>query len=181
MQPNLDIAETVILILNLILGLGIAIPLSRYFANIQGLSMKQWQIYFILLGVYFIESVAFAAGMATNIFSIALSVFWGIILGVKVSKLATVPQKLIKAVLLFSLYTSLPAISFLSIPLIMALAGWSIFSTASGLNFGIPTFVPWPVNTIFGLSILVTFSALIFKTGITTGLVGLKLRTQNKQ
>jgi hypothetical protein len=146
----MDTAGIVIFILNLVLGFGIAIPLSRYFAHLEGISFKRWQIYLILLGVYFIESVAFAAGMASNIFSVAVSILWGSILGSKVLKLTIPPKIIIKGTILFSIYTSLPASSFLSIPLIMALSGWQIFNSASGIKFGIPEFLPWPTNTIFG-------------------------------
>lgn len=174
----MDTAGIIILSLNLILGFSVAFFLSGYFAHINGLSAKRWQIYLVLLGVYLVESFAFSAGMATNFFSIILSIFWGLMIRSRVSKLSAIPPETIKATLFFSIYTSLPALSFISLPLIMVFPGWSVFSATSGMKFGIPGFLPWPMNTIFGFCFIVGFSALFLKTGITTGIVALKLRTK---
>ncbi|MFB3896391.1 MAG: hypothetical protein ACE14V_08825 [bacterium] len=172
----MDIIGYVILMVNLFLGFGVAIPLSKYLGGLDGISFRQWQIYLILLGVYFIESISFAAGMASNIFSIPLSFLWGIIIRKNLPRFTAPPRKLITATTLFSAYTSLPALSMLVCPMVLAISGWAIFSPTTGLKFGIPGFFPWPVNTICGFFFTVGLSALFGKTIIATGMIALKLR-----
>lgn len=177
----MDSAEITIVIINLLLGTICAYPLAKYLMQLKEETSNFGKIYIVLLGVYFIECVAFSAGMATNIFTIGLSFLWGILFSNWVSRFDAAERKLIKAVLIFSLYTCLPAISSLSILLMMSLAGWSIFSSTAGLKFGIPAFVPWPANTIFGFFLIVALSALVFKTIITIGEVSLVLYFRDRK
>jgi len=60
-------------------------------------------------------------------------------------------------------------VSFALVPILMVFAGWSIVNVDDGLRFGIPQFVPWPVNTIMGFCIFVAGVAVLLKTIITTG------------
>jgi hypothetical protein len=43
-------------------------------------------------------------------------------------------------------------------------------------QFGIPDFVPWPLNTILGFCIALATGTIILKTAFTTGIAGLITR-----
>jgi len=163
----------IMLFLNLALGFGFAAPLSRRVRQVFQPPQRFSVLYAALIGVYFVESAAFAAGMATNVFTIGLSFVWGLILGFVFRERSGRTSGILKTTLLFSLYTSLPALSFLAVPCMFAFSEWSILTADGGQHFGIPGFVPWPLNTILGFSSAVALSALIFKTVITTGIVSI--------
>lgn len=177
----MDSAGYILVIVNLLLGFGVALPVSRRFAVVTGRSGKFTKRYAILIGVYFIECVAFSAGMATDIFSIALAFVWGGILGHLVRRSQFPPRELIKTAFIFSLYTSLPALSFITVPIIVSVFGeWSILTAEAGLRFGIPDFFPWPMNTILGFCLVVALVPLVLKTFVTTGIVSLFIRSGGK-
>lgn len=165
----MELPEYVILGLNLALGFGCAVPVARLFAGLQARPSRALWLYVFLIAVYFMESAAFSAGMATNVFSIALAFVWGLVLGCRLRGSESPRKDLMKAVLSFSLYSSLPAASFLVIPIVMGLGGWSILTPEAGHRFGIPAFVPWPANTILGFCAAVSLMAVVCKTLITTG------------
>ena len=168
------------LLLNLALGFGFAAPLSRRVRQVFQPPQRFSLLYAALIGVYFVESAAFAAGMATNVFSIGISFVWGLTLGLIVRQTSRPSSGILKATVLFSLYTSLPALSFLAVPCMFAFSEWSILTADGGRHLGIPGFVPWPLNTILGFSSTVALSALIFKTVITTGIVSVFLHSAQR-
>jgi hypothetical protein len=172
----MDRAEYAILVLNFIFGTVGGWLLAVYFARLVGEINGKYRLFLILLFVYLIECVAFSAGMATNIFTFGTAFVWGIVLGLWLRKYSLSHRKIVKTLLFFSLFTSLPALSFISIPLIMSLGDMSITTVKEGIRFGIPEFVPYPFNTILGFCITVSTTALIFKMAITTGLGVLILR-----
>jgi len=47
----------------------------------------------------------------------------------------------------------------------------SILSAGDGSRFGVPDFLPWPLNTILGFCVSVVLVAVIGKVVITTGIV----------
>jgi hypothetical protein len=47
-------------------------------------------------------------------------------------------------------------------------------------NFGIPDFVPWPLNTVLGFCVALAAGTIVFKTFITTGIVALIVRDKGK-
>jgi hypothetical protein len=51
--------------------------------------------------------------------------------------------------------------------------GGHILSAQEGTSFGIPDFLPWPLNTILGFCSALLIGTLVFKMIITTGEVGL--------
>jgi hypothetical protein len=166
---NLDQAEIAIVVLNVILGLGCAFPLARRLGRLSSAAPRIVFLYVILVAVYFVECVAFAAGMATNIPGIALAFVWGIALGFWLRRLRQSLNVIVTTALLFSLYTSLPSLSFLSVPVMMVMGGRPIVTVEGGVQFGIPEFVPWPASTILGFCIFVALAGTLFKTMITTG------------
>ncbi|MGA2070250.1 MAG: hypothetical protein ABSG97_02780 [Sedimentisphaerales bacterium] len=160
------------LIGGLVLGGFLAIGFSR-------LTQKQNRFfkYLVLsLGLYFLECVAFTWSMGTQILSIILSIEWGILFGLWLKGLA--PQKLIIRQMFFvSLYGCLPAVSFAAILLIVwVISGNGLLNIEQAYNFGIPDFVPWPLNTILGFCAALAAGTIILKTFITTGIVALIVR-----
>lgn len=175
----MESADYTILALNLVLGLGLAWPLAKRLRNAAG-GHHRWSRYYILLIlVYVIESFAFAASMGTNILSIILAVVWGSLLGRRFRNARSHPRETRQISLRFAIYTSLPAASFLCVPIVMALGGWSVVSSDDGNRFGVPDFLPWPLNTILGFCVAVALVAVACKAIVTTGIV--RLMTRRKE
>jgi hypothetical protein len=132
------------------------------------------------LGLYFLECVAFAWGMCTQIFSIILSIEWGILFGLWLKGIA--PQKkIIRQMLFVSLYGCLPAVSFAVILLVVwVISGNGLLNAEQARDFGIPDFVPWPLNTILGFCVALAAGTIILKTFITTGIVALIVRDKER-
>lgn len=108
------------------------------------------------------------------VFSVGLAFVWGIVFGLRLRARASANQVL-KTSFLLSLYSSLPAVSFVLIPLLVSIGGRDILSAEEAIRFGIPPFLhlPWPLNTILGFYAALAIGAVIFKTVITTGEVSL--------
>jgi hypothetical protein len=166
----MDTAEYAIMALNLLLALGCGWPLAALLARVSAKPDKAFRYLVLLVLVYIAECIAFSAGMATNVLSVALAFVWGNVLGRWFGRWKAELRVLVRAALFFSLYSALPAASFISIPAVMALSGRSVLSAEEGFLFGVPAFVPWPVNTILGFSLFVVIVAVVFKVVITTGL-----------
>jgi hypothetical protein len=67
------------------------------------------------------------------------------------------------------------------IPLACAMVGWSVTDAAAGQRFGVPEFVPWPVNTILGFCLAVAFVTAVLKVGLTVAIVrGLAVRRRGR-
>jgi len=49
-----------------------------------------------------------------------------------------------------------------------------------GASFGIPSFVPWPMNTILGFYAVLAIGVAVLKTVITTGGISLILHFKEK-
>jgi hypothetical protein len=114
--------------------------------------------------------------MCTQIFSILLSIEWGILFGLWLKGIA--PQKqIIRQMLFVSLYGCLPAVSFAVILLVVwVISGNGFLNVEQAYKFGIPDFVPWPFNTALGFCVALAAGTIILKTFITTGIVALIVR-----
>ena len=163
-------AEMILIILNLMIGFGVAVPIA---VSLRHASVKPTGFighFVFLIVVYFTESIALAMGMGIPILNIALAFVWGLILA---SRLRTRirEQELPRQVLSLSLYSCLPAVSFIAVPVLMWIDGRHILSAAEGIRFGIPAFLhlPWPLNTILGFYLSLVVGAVVLKTLITTG------------
>jgi len=165
-----DSAELVILLLNVALALSFSIPLSRMFCRASVVGSDSHKTLGILLVVYLIESLAFMGSMATGIMSVALAIVWGALLGLKLRTKEPTRQAVLRLSGAFALYTSLPAMSFVSVPAACAVSGWSVRSVSAGHSFGIPEIVPWPMNTILGFCVAVAFGTMIMKLGLTVAI-----------
>lgn len=166
-------------IFNLTAGLGFAVPLAKRFGRLT--ATDRYKRYFVMLvGIYFIECVAFSAGMATQVFSIALAFLWGIIFGLWLRH-KTAARRILKQMFLFSIYATMPTASFcILIPLAWLVGGGNILSAQEGVNFGIPEFLPWPLTSILGFCMTLMIGTLIFKAVVATGEVGLLIHLKEK-
>lgn len=167
-EATMEHPEVILLVVNLAAGVGCAIPLARSLASVHRKPSGLFRCFVVLVAVYFIEGVALAMGMGIPVFSVGLAPVWGIVFGRWLCRAASPVGESLKAAFWLSLYTSLPALSFLMIPLLMSLAGWSILNAEAAVRFGIPGFLPWPVGTILGFYAVLAIGAAVLKTLITT-------------
>jgi len=65
-------------------------------------------------------------------------------------------------------FTTLPAVSFLSVFVVMLVGGWPVFTPEGGYEFGVPEFIPWPFCTVAGFFAACVGSAVVVKTAVTT-------------
>ena len=170
----MDAGGLAIIIANLILAFGCAVPVARLLAKVNG-NARVRRYYAMLIGLYSVECVAVAAGMATMVFNIALAFVWGIVFGWWFRRSSAPIREVLRAAFYLAVYSSLPAMSLVVLPLLGAFAAWKVLSPAEGARFGIPRFVPWPMNTVLGLFGIAGTVALVLKTVITTGEVSLMI------
>lgn len=166
----LDATEYVLIVVNLVVGFGCSLPMARLLCSVTGLPNKLLRYTATCIGIYFVECVAIVMGMGIPVFSISLAFLWGVVFGMWLRYKAPA-RDILKASLFLSLYTSLPAVSFITVPLVGWIGGWDVLSTESGSIFGIPDFLflPWPFNTILGFFAALVVAAVVFKTVITVG------------
>jgi len=164
----MDAAGLTIVIANLILGFGGAAWLARPLAEAKAEPNNVRWNFGLLVGVYLLESVAVSASMATQVLTIALAFVWAIVLGRWLRRSGAPAPQARKTAFAFAIYSSLPALSLVLIPVVAAIYGRNVLSSQEGLEFGIPQFVPWPTNTILGFFVAVSVVAAVLKVLITT-------------
>lgn len=157
---------------NLAAGFGFAVPIAKQIRRLNNKPKRTFRYFLMLIGLYFVECVAFSAGMATQVFSIGLAFVWGVVFGLWLRRRASA-LKVLETSFFVSLYSSLPTASFGFLALLALFVGEPVLSAAEGANFGIPAFVPWPMNTILGFFGTIAIVTVVFKTVITTGEVSL--------
>ena len=172
-------AEYIVVLLNLVAGFGFAVPLSKLFSRLDREPPRFFRYFLILIGIYFLECVAIVSMMLVPVFSIGLAFVWGICFGLWL-RVRTSPHEALKTSLFLSLYSSLPAVSFTVVPVLVLFAGRPILSAEEGASFGIPSFVPWPMNTILGFYAFLAIGVVVLKTIITTGGVSLLIHFKEK-
>lgn len=175
----MDLAESALFITNLIFGFGSAIPISRLLGKTWNKPHKVFGYFMFLIGIYLLECVAIVTAMGIPAFSIGLALVWGVVFGLWLRGLESA-QAGLRASFFLSLYTSLPAASFIILPVIAWAGGWHILSGKEGIRFGIPDFFPWPLNSILGFYVACSMGAVVFKTIITTGEVSLFFHLKEK-
>ncbi len=168
-----------LIVVNLIAGFGFAIPLLGLLGKGYKNPIRNFRCFAILIGIYFIESVAIAMGMGIPVFSVGLAFAWGIVFGSWLRRTHISTRGILKGSFLLSLYSSLPAVSFVIIPLSCWINGWNVLSVVEGARFGIPEF-PWPLGTILGFYGFCAIGAVVLKTVITTGEVSLLIHLREK-
>ena len=177
----MDFVVIAIVIANLLAGFGFAFPVSKVFAKVAGKPEKVFHYYIMLIGVYLFESIVLMIGMGIPVLNIGLAFVWGIVFGRWLRK-RTSRSEALRTSYWFSFYSSLPAISFILVPVFAGLGGWNILSTEIGDSFGIPQFLylPWPLNTILGFYVAIIIVAVVLKTVITVGEVNLLIRSEEE-
>ena len=177
----MDPLEYILVIVNLAAGFGCAIPLAGLLGKVNSKSTRVFRYFVILIAIYFVESVALVMGMGIPVFSVCLAFVWGIIFGLWLRAHVSV-FKVLKTAFYLSLYSSLPAASFILVPVLVMLSGWDILSAEEGASFGIPDFLhlPWPLNTILGFYAVLVIGAVVFKIVITMGEVSLLIHLGEK-
>lgn len=156
---------------NLAAGFGCAVPIARGLSKINDKPNRIFRYFVMLISLYFVECVAFSAGMATQVFSVGLAFVWGIIFGLWLRGRAPA-REVLKQTFFVSIYGCLPTASFcILIPVIWLICGGHILSAEEGISFGIPDLLPWPLNTILGFFTALVIGTVVLKTLITTGIV----------
>jgi hypothetical protein len=168
--------EVLLVVLNVVLCVVFGIPLARAMARSGLRPRSAWAWFGLLFVFYGLECAAFSASMATNVWSFALAFVWGIVFGRMFRRHQLDIGRGHRLGLAIGLYSSLPAVSFSALLVLLPMNGWSLLSVEEAYRFGIPQFVPWPLNTIGGFVLAVSGSALVAKTVITLGAIHLLLR-----
>ena len=175
-------AELVLIILNLIVGFGFAIPITLFLKKANTKPTKFFFQFIILISIYFAECIAMIIGMGIPVFSIVLAFVWGFVFSSWLRNRA-LNRQVLKSSFFLSVYSSLPAASFIVVPILMWIGGRHILSAEEGARFGIPEFLhlPWPLNTILGFYGALVIGAVVLKTLITTGIIRLKESQAHKE
>ncbi len=168
----MDLAEILLALVNLSLGFGFAFHLVKLLNQATPGPPRFIRFFILLIGIYFLECVAIVAAMLLPLFSLGLAFAWGVIFGVWLRESAPA-YKILKTSFTISIYSSLPAASFILVPLFGLLSGWDILSAEEGIHFGIPDALYWPFNTILGFYTAISLGLLVLKPVITTGIVSL--------
>jgi len=176
----MDFRETVFLVIlaatNLAGGSVFAVFLAMGFGRLTRKKNRFLRYLVMMLGLYFLECVAFTWGMCTQVFTIALSFIWAVLFGLWLRGIAPV-KKIIKTCLFVALYGCLPTVSFAAIlSVVWAIGGKGLLNVEQAYQFGIPDFVPWPLNTMLGFCIALATGTIILKTTVTTGIIALIAR-----
>ena len=177
----MDNVEVFLVVANLLAGFGFAFPMAKVLAMVDGKQAKAFRYYVMLIGVYLFESVVLMIGMGIPVLNVGLAFVWGLVFG-RWLRSRTSRKQAQRASLWLSLYSSLPAISFVVVPVFAWLGGWNVLSAADGVRFGIPDFLhlPWPLNTILGFYAAIIMVAVLLKAVITVGEVNLLFRPKEK-
>jgi hypothetical protein len=165
-----------LIIVNLAAGFGCAVPITHSIRKTTGRMEKFFQYFAMLVGIYFVECVAFTAGMCTQILTAVLGFVWGVIFGLWLRNIAPA-KKILKTAFFVSLYGCLPTCSFaVLLVTIWVISGNSFLNVEQAYDFGIPQFVPWPFNTMLGFCVGLAIGTILLKTAITTGTASLLVR-----
>ena len=162
----MDAASITILVANMAMGLAGALVLARQFGRVRPGAVRACFVMF--LGIYLVESFAVAASMMTMVLPIVLAFLWPRLISSWLLKSwapAEYPRKVARE---FAVYTGLPALSAVLMPVVAGLCVRNIISTAGGESFGIPSFLPWPLNSILGFFGAVSVVTFVLKVIITT-------------
>ena len=160
--------ELILVVVNLIVGFSCAIPITKVLGRMKRNTKRVFRYFAILIGIYFVECTFLVAGMGIPVFNLGLAFVWGIILA-KWLRASAPTREVLKTSFFVSLYSSLPAFSFIIIPVMLWFGGSHILSVMEGTRFGIPECFPWPLNTILGFYAACAIGAPLFKAVITVG------------
>ena len=179
-EPAELILIGVLALTNLVAGIGIAVPLATQLTRVTHRPDRVARYSGAIVGVYLLECVAFPAGMATQFLSVGLAFVWGLVFGLWLRNCAPATT-ILRWVVALALYTTVPTVSFaVIVPFAWMIAGNSIVTAAGGHQFGIPPFVPGPLNTVLGFAVALLVGTVVLKTVITAGAVSLLLHFRQR-
>jgi hypothetical protein len=165
-----------LIVVNLAAGFACAIPVANKLRSAADRTTGGFRCFAVLVGIYFVECVAFAMGMCTQVLTVALGFVWGVLLGRRLRNIAS-GKEVLKTAFLVSLYGCLPTCSFAVIlSCAWVISGNSLLNVEQASKFGIPQFVPWPFNTLLGFCVGLATGTILLKTAITTGTVRILIR-----
>ena len=171
MEHGENIFIIILAILNFVMGTGGALLIAKLCDRIEVKSIGIFRYSILLVSLYFVECVAFPIGMATQVFTVGLAFIWGTVLGLRLRSRSS-SREAIELSIFISLYSSFPTVSFcILLPIILFIGGGNLLHIEESANFGIPSFLPWPLNTILGFFVALMIGTVFLKTVITTGLV----------
>lgn len=162
----MDAAELALVIANVVLGIGGAVIVGGMLARSTGESRTHWLL--MLVGIYLAESFAVCASMATMVIPIALAFVWIPVFGRWLRDSRKPEPDTSKTATWLAVYSGLPALSLILIPVTAAFCGKSVLSAHDGIRLGIPTFIPWPFCSILGFFGAAAVGAFVLKALITT-------------
>jgi hypothetical protein len=162
--------------MNLATGFGCAVPITNSIRKATGRMEKFFRYFVLVVGIYFVECVAFAAGMCTQVLTVMLGFVWAVTFGLWLRNIAPA-KEILKTIFFVSLYGCLPTCSFAVILVaIWVIVGNELLNVEQADKFGIPQFVPWPFNTMLGFCAGLAIGTILLKTAVTTGMVSIFIR-----
>ncbi len=165
-----------LIITNLFAGFGCAVPITNILRKVTGRMENFFRYFAMLVGIYFVECIAFAAGMCTQVLTVTLGFVWGVTFGLWLRDIAPA-KEVLKTAFFVSLYGCLPTCSFAVILVtIWVIGGNSLLNVEQADKFGIPQFVPWPFNTMLGFCTGLATGTILLKTAVTTGTASILIR-----
>jgi len=167
--------EFALITINLVLGIGFAVPVVIVLKKLKDKPRSFFHNFCLLMGIYSGECAAIVMGMGVPVFSVGLALIWGVVLGRWLRDKLEVREAL-KTSFYMSLYSSLPALSFVIIPILIGFGGRSVLSVEGAGSIGIPIHLPWPLDTILGFYVVPALGAMVLKAIITTGEVSLIIK-----
>lgn len=173
----MDPARSVLIIINLFIGFGFALPLTRHLLKIIDEWARFLRYFSLLIVLYFIESLALMLGMGIPVLNVLLAFIWGFLFA-RWFRNRLPWREALRTSFYLAMYSALPTASFILVPIMAWLGGWRILSAEDSFNFGIPDFLhlPWPVNTILGFYVVLVLGAIGLKILITMGEVNILLK-----
>jgi len=169
LPEDIDMSETLLILalaaLNLFAGVATAIPIAKRL-RLERPARFLW-CYAACLGIYLTECVAFAMGMATQVCTLMLAIGVGAVLGAWLPH-STPLARVCRLGSFLGGYGSLPTVTFsLLIGVAWMWNGGPMLSAEAGHQFGIPDFVPWPLNTILGFCVALGLGTVVLKCVLT--------------
>ncbi len=165
-----------LIITNMFAGLSCAVPIANSLRKVTGRMENFFRYFAMLVGIYFVECIAFAAGMCTQVLTVAIGFIWAILFSLWLRGIAPT-KNVLKTVLLVSFYGCIPTCSFaVLLATFWTIGGNSLLNVEQADKFGIPQFVPWPFNTMLGFCTGLAVGTILLKTAITTGTASIFVR-----
>jgi hypothetical protein len=178
-QSGFLIAFIGMLALPVMTGIVFAIPLTMNFRKLVGQPKRFWRYFGLFIVICLVEYLAIIAGIVLSSGAVSAIVFvffptcaWGIAFGLWLRGCSPI-RKVLKTSVFISLYSSLPFICLITVLLVVEIIdGANIISSEEMKGLPFQAF-PWPLNTMLGLYVALVLGAVLLKTAIITGEIGL--------